>query len=669
MTKTGPEPSRHPKPADSGDGELDAAPIRTRGRESPATARAQPVAGLVERRLLKAHEHAIAANPTNATAHAQRGAVLIRLGRHGEAEAALRRALELRPRGRIWMLLADALKRQGRFSAAARALERAIAMGLDVPEAREQLALQLFASRRWLEAARLLVSMLASQPRPDLASKLDIALARLAEDAEAGVPPSLRAGFREAEDALLEGRPADAETWLRPVVERQPSWPQAWLALRSSLEAQGRRAEAEALGAQWRAAAPKMEAVVATAMARPLGPRGLVFDPRVPVEVKWRRNSLDRAADREALKAKDDVFLILHRGGSPVRREPIISVEADGSDVFAVQTETSPSFVAAFSDAALVGRGLVLTRNNQAVFETMLVPHEGSTKYDGEIRGRQIRFDPYVYADGDLPVQVFEEPAFLMTGPTDGSFGDWIWRYHPRLALAKAAGLDVPLVVSRHIPQRQLDMLQLSGFDRSRLLFHDPAGVSVFRRLYVPGWPTPDRIRPMKGWNEVYAPFGRAALKQALRAEAAGEAPPRLLYLSRARIPRRVLVNEAEVEQLFKDRGFAIVHPQDLSFQDVLRTFARPRVVAGPYGSALRNLAFSGEKPLGLVLMPPCDETFMRGSALWLAEMGIRFAHVPGRPAEQGGEGRWNDPWTVDLARVERAIDKVLALAEAAPAP
>ena len=94
---------------------------------------------------------------------------------------------------------------------------------------------------------------------------------------------------------------------------------------------------------------------------------------------------------------------------------------------------------------------------------------------------------------------------------------------------------------------------------------------------------------------------------------------------------------------------------------EMIRLFAGPSVVAGPYGSAMRGLVFCRQKPAVFALMPPYDEDFIEGSALWIGLTGARFAWVQGRRASESDPTIPNDAaWTIDPALVDDRLERLL---------
>ena len=598
-------------------------------------------------------QQAIAVFPQDGAFQARAGLLLIRAGLWAEAEQALRQAIELSPdKPKYLVHLARILVRQGRFAEASALLKTAHAGAPDDAWIAAELARHGLFLREF-ELTTQMAATLGEAPGPELEALIERAREGLAADALAGIPPHARRKVQLAMELLRSGHPAAAEARMTPVVAEHPRLVEAWVTLRGALSAQGQEAKAAELASAWAAAAPEAEPVMRAMTARALSPRGLLFDPRERFPLARKEDALRCAATPADLQDGSDCYFVIDPGGRTIRHQPIISLTEDGSDAEAVEARTSPSFVLSLANAALVDRGVALTASNQVIDETLLPEwlfkcH--STRQDGGLQ-----FDAGHFSDGGQPLTYVDTPAFLMAGPTDLHFGDWTYNFLPRLHLAELAGLDVPLVVNADIPGRYVDMLGALGAPPSRLLFHDPGGVSVFRRLYVPSWPSRDRLEPIESQYRVYDRVAAATPR----------GPGERLFLSRRRHSRRALVNEAEVREIFLARGFRIVCPEEHSFAQNLETFARPECVAGPYGSAFRNLHFSREPPPALVLMAPDSPRFVRGTVLWLGQAGVRFGYVRGRPAAGFEQANPREsPWTIDLDEVAAKLDRFLKALE-----
>ncbi len=507
---------------------------------------------------------------------------------------------------------------------------------------------------RYHEAERLISQALVKAPDPSLLAHHASALVGIDEDAQAGATPRDKAALQKAREMLRRGEPDLAEPLFAELTRNQPGFALGWIGLRGAMEAQGRAAEAATLKLAWSSASPASAAAIEIGTRRKLGRRGVVFDPRDRVPIRPMTEATRRVEGGSALLAGEDAHLIIDPGGDPVTYDPVVSLDGAGRDLLTVSYRTAPKHLISLRNAALAGEGVVLNEAGELISE--LIPPSKPSKYAGLRERDAMTFDPFQFHDGVGAVRIFERPSLLMCGPTDASFGDWIINFPPRLAFAAAAGLDDLAVVLRRPPQAQaLDILAALGVGRERIIFHDLEGVSLFTRLIVPSWPTPAKLAPSAGVYDVYRPLAPRTVPT--------ERP--LLYLTRKNVASRQMANEDEVRDLFERRGFRVVDPGSLSFAEVRELFASPACVAGPFGSAFHNLAFSSGKPVSLVLLPDHTRRHLDEIALWHGDLGLRFGYLWGEslPDSGGGAKGRHAPWIAPLDRLDAAIDTMLDLA------
>ncbi len=565
----------------------------------------------------------------------------------GSSEAELRQALA-GDRGRLDLRLALArlLLDDGRIG------EIAVLLGEEKALGKASGALHLEAGRLLLDigdyaaACRHFARALLQSPNPKVVRLQDQALASLVKDAEQGLSPSLKSKYFKGVERLRRGDTVAAAEILAKVARRAPLFAQGWAAWRGALDASGDAAGAADLPRLWAKMGGPGPGVASSAMRRRLGSRGLVFDPREPVPWRKKEEVLRPVASAAELRAAPDSFWLIAEGGQRRRLRPALTPEGTPDSSVEAAYRTREVFVVSMSDAAVVGRGAVLTRDGELLYD--LVPRQDPAKYGGAWDGRTIQFDPRLFRDGALNVIFHERPAFLMTGPTDTSFGDWMLNFLPRLSLYRAAGLDCDIVIRSDPVANARQWITALGVPESRVVYHDVQGVSVFPTLYAPAWPMPAG-RPMDGLFDIYH-----------SADAPAGAPVgRKLYLSREGRGRRPLVNEAEIEALFVSRGFEVVRPETLSFPEMRCAFAQPACVAGAYGSAILNLAVCKSRPKCLFLVPPERPTFLKQLALWMSGMDLSFRYLVGEQVGDGPEEKIA-PWRVDTAEVGRLIDQML---------
>jgi capsular polysaccharide biosynthesis protein len=138
-------------------------------------------------------------------------------------------------------------------------------------------------------------------------------------------------------------------------------------------------------------------------------------------------------------------------------------------------------------------------------------------------------------------------------------------------------------------------------------------------------------------------------LRRAMRDVAAkgSGAGPRI-YLSRRTMTRRPLVNEAEVIDALKVRGFAILEMEKLDAEAQLAAIAEARLIVAPHGAALVSLlaARPGAR---------CIELFHPRRGTMAFAITAAFADVSYQPIL--GQAVDPDRWRIDIDEVIRVVD------------
>jgi capsular polysaccharide biosynthesis protein len=578
--------------------------------------------------------------PRSAELWSLRGLLFVQAGLRAKAEVTLAVALELAPGdvaarlalARLWL-------ERGRPAAALELIEAA------PPRPKTQRKLLYRAARLAIEigdfhaAIGRLEPALGGAREPTLRALLDQAQRLRAADTAAGLRAQDKRVYLTGVEKLVMGEPAAAEALFGAVVASSPNYAPAWAGLKGARLAQDQAAEIDGAPGPIR---PFLE--------RRFSARGLIFDPREVVPERPRAEALTEVFAPDALSHTPDSWLRLDPVGEPMTLGPTITLGGPG-DEMRLPFAASETFVAGLDQPALLGRGIAIDRTGARIAE--LAGHHGPDKSSAFQVGRAIGFDRAVFRDGAAPVRFVDEPAFLMAGPSDGAFGDWMTNFLPRLSLARRAGVDARLVIRSASQPFVRQTLAFLGVGPDRILEHDPAGVTLFRRLYVPSWPMPNRRRAMAG------------LMAALDVAASEAKGPSRLYLSREHMVPRPLINEAEVRARFEAHGFHTIHPERLSLAALHALLSGADHVAGPYGSAFLNLAFCARKPACLVCAPAYYLGFQREVTLWLGAMGAPFGLFLGE--NDGQPPRRDGPWSVDLVRLEAAISRFLQSPPAAP--
>ncbi len=159
----------------------------------------------------------------------------------------------------------------------------------------------------------------------------------------------------------------------------------------------------------------------------------------------------------------------------------------------------------------------------------------------------------------------------------------------------------VPVIIDRDLPKthrQALDLLRPEGVDVIELPAFTTARV---RRLWcAPSLlhlPLHEKDNDRFRWDFLAghpARFTAVIGEMARRAEASGlpAASRERVFLARKPGLHHPLVNAPAIEAAARDRGFAIVYPEELSFADQVALVRNARFLLGPDGSAINFLSW-----------------------------------------------------------------------------
>jgi capsular polysaccharide biosynthesis protein len=236
----------------------------------------------------------------------------------------------------------------------------------------------------------------------------------------------------------------------------------------------------------------------------------------------------------------------------------------------------------------------------------------------------------------------------LYLGHAFTHFGHFLIETVPALWWARQVGDDVALIfhpfdeAGRNVFVEMAhgrDCLALLGLPPDRIVMAT-ADLAVDELLLAPRH-YDMRTGPRYDFREIY---------RTLTAAAQGAQPKpaaRRIYLSRRLLKRRLrrLANDAAVERRMARRGFAVAHPQLMSFVDQINAAAGADLVAGVDGSALHLSVFMRPGSRMLVL-----ETTRRRTVHFMnALMEVETVSVVAQGASL--------PKRLDPAALDRALD------------
>jgi capsular polysaccharide biosynthesis protein len=185
------------------------------------------------------------------------------------------------------------------------------------------------------------------------------------------------------------------------------------------------------------------------------------------------------------------------------------------------------------------------------------------------------------------------------------NYAHWLLEVLPRLALLEACPeyRSLPLLVNEKLYPQQLDALRMLNRDHHPIEVL-PIGkrIRVERLIHPSNLTTSMLMRyrpsaPASSMDVALHPQAVAFLRERLipRGDSTGK-PGRRIWVSRKtkrQAGNRRMVNEEEIEALFRDVGFEIIVPESLSFREQVGAFAGAAMVAGCAGAGMINSIFS----------------------------------------------------------------------------
>jgi capsular polysaccharide biosynthesis protein len=341
----------------------------------------------------------------------------------------------------------------------------------------------------------------------------------------------------------------------------------------------------------------------------------------------WARTRPADIRRGPAAIAFDVVGAAMHELPAPT----IIGGEHRAARLFARQ----PSTLYYLRGARIVGAaGTVISPDNKVFSEFTYVDDPGGIASHSVFRRRR-----------------WTRPAVLkgrvatLCYPSSRAYGHWIIESLPRLRLLEPwlDSLDAVLVPSQ-APAAVYESVRRMGVRQEQLVEIDEGTHLQPEVLLVPAYCAGLDVPP---WAVAY-------LRERLCP--AGAPASRPIYVSRARTGRRRVVNEDELARVLQAHRFEIIHPQELSFADQVRTFNEAEVVIGAFGSALVNVVFSQPGTTLIELVPFADSAGHLHYAL-AAGGGVRYTALVGTPAPAvHGMPRRDSDFTVDPQLLERVL-------------
>jgi len=248
------------------------------------------------------------------------------------------------------------------------------------------------------------------------------------------------------------------------------------------------------------------------------------------------------------------------------------------------------------------GSDIVITNNNTALYDEMAYDTEG--RYGSKINKSKLIVSREIKSNQlGLRYKITQKklPKIAIHFCKDYSFNyfHWLLEALPRLwVVDQYPEYDaVPLVVDQLLPQQLASLSLLNKKNRDIISLKLGEACQIENLIYPSGlsYAHDNYHSPITHENDfVISPQAIRYLRDNYAGLMKTPRPNKKLFISRTHLGnKRRLVNDEEVGQFLAKRGFEIIHPEHLNFDQQVAIFSEASVIIGASGAALANIVFA----------------------------------------------------------------------------
>jgi hypothetical protein len=214
------------------------------------------------------------------------------------------------------------------------------------------------------------------------------------------------------------------------------------------------------------------------------------------------------------------------------------------------------------------------------------------------------------------PTQLAEVGLVVAAAPSP--FFHWLFETLPNLLTALELAPDVRILIPTQYPAFVHQALELrlgSSFNERIIIADEPVRIPNLLLLQTEvdaGFVPPIAVEILRATytpNYEQLPSGH-----------------RDIYISRRYAPRRAMVNEVELENALRERGFEIVYCEKLSFAEQIHLFSQARTVVALHGAGLSNITWA---PKGLRVLEVFPNGYFNDCYARLAiQLGFTYSYA-----------------------------------------
>jgi len=234
--------------------------------------------------------------------------------------------------------------------------------------------------------------------------------------------------------------------------------------------------------------------------------------------------------------------------------------------------------------------------------------------------------------------------ATIASSESSGYF-HWMLECLPRLKILEDYKEKIDyLIVPHDLSKFHLETLYFLGYTEDKL-YRIKNGMNLqCEELFVPSLPIGDAL--MSEWVCDF-------LRESFLPKNVDE-PHRLIYISRKDALYRKITNEKEVENYLQKIGFEILQMSKLPFLEQVKICSEAKIVIGPHGAGLTNIAFCKNAKI-LELFSP---SYIGGFFILASNGDNEYWYLLGEDRPGNSPPQWRD-FKIDINQLEQLLDMI----------
>lgn len=323
-----------------------------------------------------------------------------------------------------------------------------------------------------------------------------------------------------------------------------------------------------------------------------------------------------------------------------------------------------------------IGGTNFLIKKRKLIYPDLMRPERDATR--AEVLGVANIGDDFKSINVRMPrrVKKLNLRAISLLGECTGNYAHWVMETLPKIAIIEAEKslMGYPLLIDAWLPEKFRDSINFLSDDARKLVevkIWEPLEVAELVDISAPSY-IPFESRQYFTNKIVPKPaadsflFSRSAL-ELLRCRSNAIAhkrgglvrKSRFLYLRRPKESvgqGRLLLNSCEVESILARKGFEVIDPGGMSFEEQVALFSSAACVVSPIGAALANLAFcpAGAKVVALAPFYADANYFFYSN--FLGALGHELRYVVGPQDLDNDAHIAHRNYSVDISALQDAL-------------